>query len=112
MKNVFADKICVGAALVGMGLMIATLATGANPVEGSVITPFLRETLVGNVILIMLIATSFPTMLTGNCTVGALWKLGLSIPLPLQYPCWVLLQGLVYFCLAKLVLFLRRIIRG
>ncbi len=111
MKNFLADKYSVGAALVGMVLAIATLATGANPVEGSVITPFLTQTTVGNVILIVLIATSFPVLVGAGLTLGALWKLGLSLPVLLQLPYMVIFQGLVYFGLAKLVLFCVRRIR-
>jgi hypothetical protein len=112
MKNMLADRFSVGAGLVGMALAIATLATGANPVEGSVITPFLRETTVGNVILFVLIITSLPAMLIADLPLAALWKLGVSVPVPLGDPLYMaVLQGTIYFCLAKLVLFCMRRIK-
>jgi hypothetical protein len=105
MQSMVADRFSVGASVVGMALMIAALATGANPAEGSVITPWLRETIVGNVVLFVLIVTACPTMLAADWTLGALWKLGLSMPVSLHHPLYsVVLQGLIYFCLAKLVL--------
>ena len=114
MKTFLADKYSIGAALAGMALMIATLATGANPVEGSVVTPCLRETIVGHVILFVLIVTSLPAMLIADLPLAALWKLGVSAPVPLGDPLYmVVLQGIIYFCLAELVLFcVRRMRRG
>jgi hypothetical protein len=53
--SIFEDRVSLGFAMIGMVLMAATLATGANPIEGSVITPFLKDTLIGNAVLIVLI---------------------------------------------------------
>ena len=113
MKSMVVDWFSVGAALVGMVLMMAALATGTNPVEGSVITPWLRETIIGNLVLFVLLVTCSPTMLGSDWTLVALWKLGLSLPVSLQHPVYtVVLQGLIYFCLTKPVLLCVRRIKG
>jgi hypothetical protein len=98
-----ADRLAIGAALVGMALMIAALATGANPAEGSVIAPFLTQTVVGNAILGMLIATTFPTMVGAGWTLDVLWPHGMSWLGSFWYPYTIIFQGAIYFGLAKLV---------
>ncbi len=100
--SIFEDRVSLGFAVIGLVLMAATLATGANPIEGSVITPFLKDTVIGNAVLIVLIGTSFPTMLVGEQVFRALWIMGISLPDSLQWFIAVIMPGLIYFGVARL----------
>jgi hypothetical protein len=96
------DRIALGAALLRMGLMGLTIAFRVNPVEGSVIAPFLRNTTLGFGVLIVLLVTCMPVWLL------VLWA-NCLIPLPfakswlLIYGAMIFLQGFVYFWFGKLL---------
>ncbi|MBM3298380.1 MAG: hypothetical protein FJY85_00320 [Deltaproteobacteria bacterium] len=101
MKQLLAHRIAVGTTLVGVILMAVTIATGANPVEGSVITPFLTQTLVGNCILMVLLVTCVPAMVVVITVDFAFYHAGLGFPSFAHYLLLMIIQALLYYGLGR-----------
>jgi hypothetical protein len=111
MRRFWIDRIAIGTALVGVGLMILTILWRINPVEGSVVPRFLTSNPVGMGVIWVLLITCMPVW-------SAAVSLTMLIPLSeyMQYgvACglMIILQCIVYFLLGKLIsLSVRKLLR-
>jgi hypothetical protein len=101
-KRFWTDRIAIGTALVGIGLMILTILWRINPAEGSVVPQFLTSNPVGMGVMWILLITCMPAWI-------AAVSLSMLIPFsePIQYgvACglMMILQCIVYFLLGKLI---------
>jgi hypothetical protein len=102
MRSPYSDRAALVTALVGAGLMVLTLAWRVNPAESSVMPGFLSGSPLGGAVVWVLLCTCMPVW------IPVVWLTAL-IPLaaPAQYvvagAVMVILQGLLYFAIGKLV---------
>lgn len=96
------DRIACVTALIGVGLMVLTIIWRVNPVEGSVVPRFLTDNPVGVAAISVLLVTCMPVWLPA---------VSLTLLMPLQdHAQWrlacgimIVVQGIVYFLLGKLM---------
>jgi hypothetical protein len=105
MKNPFADRIAIATAAVGVLLMVFTILTQVNPVEGSVVRPQWLLTPWGRPLVAVLLVTCMPVWFAG-AFLDMQFVQHLH-PEPLHLAVWyaaeLLLQALLYFGIGKLI---------
>jgi hypothetical protein len=106
MKRFWSDRIALVTSGIGMALMILTAVWRVNPVEGSVIPDFLTRNPFGEALLLVLLVTCMPVWIP---TVFSVVVLGSFVGFPesdsyvLANGAAVIVQGIVYFMLGKLI---------
>jgi hypothetical protein len=106
MKRFWSDRIALVTSGIGMALMIMTAVWRVNPVEGSVIPDFLEDNPFGEALLLVLLVTCMPVWIP---TVFSVVVLGSFVGFPesdsyvLANGAAVIVQGIVYFMLGKLI---------
>ena len=102
MKKLPTDWIAVVTSGIGMVLMIMTVVWRVNPVEGSVVPDFLERNLFGEALLLVLLVTCMPvwipTVFAGVVLFGES-----DDGLALANVAVVIVQGLVYYVLGRLI---------
>ena len=109
-KRLLSDRVAVATAGVGIALMILTLVWRVNPVEGSVVPDFLTGNPFGEALLIVLLVTCMPVGIVAvfsGIVLGRLVGLSESEGLTLGGGLAIVLQGTVYFFLARLISIIR-----
>jgi len=105
MKNPFADRIAIAIAAVGVLLMVFTILTRVNPVEGSVVRPQWLLTPCGRPVVAVLLVSCMPVWFAGAFLDLQLFRH--LHPESLHLAVWhapeLLLQGLFYFGIGKLI---------
>ena len=106
MKKFWTDRIALVTAGIGMALMILTAVWRVNPVEGSVVPDFLEGNPFGEALLFVLIVTCMPVWIPTVFSVVVIASI-VGIPESDSYvlanSAAVIVQGIVYFMLAKLI---------
>ncbi len=102
MKKYWTDKVAIVSALIGIILMILTIVWHANPVEGSVMPSYLTGNILGQAVICILIATSFPAQIATYPFYMFFQMFG-STPDLLLIGIMILLQGVIYFMIGKLI---------
>jgi len=102
LKNIFSDKAAVATAVVGVVLMALTIVWRVNPVEGSVVAPFLSNTASGRVIHLILLVTCMPVWIV-VVSVVTLFVLSTEYIHYLGYALMLVTQGLLFFAIGKLI---------
>ena len=114
MKNPFRDRIALATTVLGIVLMSLTIAWRVNPIEGSVMPMFLKQTSWGWALFIVLLVTTMPAWIAGVL-------LAVVIPLvnPSNHSGWVvacclmlIFQGLLFFGIGKLISICRKRIQN
>lgn len=105
MKNPFADRIAIATAGVGVLLMVFTILTRVNPVEGSVVRPQWLLTPWGRPLVAVLLVTCMPVWFAGAFLDVHLFQHlhPESLHLAVWHAAELLLQGLFYFGIGKLI---------
>jgi len=106
MKKVWTDRIALVTSGIGIALMTLTAVWRVNPVEGSVMPDFLTGNPFGEALLLVLIVTCMPVWIpTVFCVVILASFVGFaeSDGLVLANGAAVIVQGIVYFMLGKLI---------
>ena len=106
LKQIFRDKMVLVSVVVGILLMILTIVWNVNPVEGSVVPGFIRNTLLGKVVLSILLVTCMPV-----------WILVVFLTMPLQYipkyfiySVMLVAQGILFFAIGKLISLCKKVV--
>ena len=108
MKKFWTDRTALVTSGIGMALMILTVVWRVNPVEGSVavVPDFLEGNPFGEALLLVLIVTCMPVWIPTVCSVVVLASF-VGIPesdsLVLSNGAAVIVQGIVYFMIGKLI---------
>jgi hypothetical protein len=102
MRIFWRDKIAIVSALIGVILMILTIAWRINPVEGSVMPSYLTGNFLGSAVICVLIATSVPSWVAILPFTTLVSMLGITSDL-LVGGTMILIQGVVYFMIGKLL---------
>lgn len=109
MKNPFADRIATATAVVGVLLMVFTILTHVNPVEGSVVRPRWLLSAWAAPVHLTLLVSSFPVLVVSGHLQQALFHLHLTSPgqfnLTVVYGTMLVLQALLYFGIGKIISF-------
>lgn len=110
MNNFWKDRVALAFAVAGMVLMVLTVIWRVNPVEGSVVPRFLTGNPLGIGVLWVLFVTCMPvwivTTVLGTVILGSDRNLDWLPPwLHVFSIAMVLLQGIAYFLIGKLVSF-------
>ena len=109
MKNPFRDRIALATTVLGIVLMSLTIAWRVNPIEGSVMPMFLKQTSWGWALFIVLLVTTLPAWIAGVIvTFGG----DLLPDWHLPYVMMLIIQGLLFFGIGKLISICRRKIRN
>jgi hypothetical protein len=110
MKRLLSDRVAVATAGVAIVLMILTLVWRVNPVEGSVVPDFLTENPFGLALLVVLLVTCMPVAIVAvfsGILLGRLAGLSESEAMPVGYGLAIVVQGTVYYFLARLISIIR-----
>lgn len=111
MKRFWTDRIAIGTALVGIGLMILTILWRINPAEGSVVPRFLTSNPVGMGVMWVLLITCMPVWIAA-VSLTMLIPLSEYIQHGIACGLMIILQCIVYFLLGKLIsLSVRKLLR-
>ena len=106
MKKFWTDRIALVTSGIGIALMILTAVWRVNPVEGSVMPDFLTGNPFGEALLYVLIVTCMPVWIPTVFSVVVLASF-VGIPesdgLVLSNGAAVIVQGIVYFMIGKLI---------
>jgi hypothetical protein len=106
MNKVLTDGIALATSGIGIVLMILTAVWRVNPVEGSVMPDFLEGNPFGEALLFVLIVTCMPVWIPTVFSVVVLASL-VGIPESDSYvlanSAAVIVQGMVFFILGKLI---------
>ena len=106
MKTFWTDRIALVTSGIGMALMILTAVWRVNPVEGSVMPAFLTGNPFGEALLLVLIVTCMPVWIP---TVFSVVTLASFVGFPesdglvFGNTAAVIVQGIVYFLVGKLI---------
>jgi hypothetical protein len=102
MRRFWKDRTAITVALVGIGLMILTIVWRINPAESSVVPRFLTGNPVGIAVICVLLATCMPVWIP---VVSLTMFIPLSGHTHYGVACGIMivLQGILYFMLGKLV---------
>jgi hypothetical protein len=115
-KRFWTDRIALATAGIGIVLMVLALVWRVNPVEGSVMPDFLTSNPFGLVLTFVLLATCLPVGILAIFPVivlGSIAGLSESEAWPAGGAVAIVLQGIVYFMLGKLIsLYTRRFRSG
>ena len=106
MKTFWTDRIALVTSGIGIALMILTAVWRVNPVEGSVMPDFLTGNPFGEALLLVLIVTCMPVWIpTVFCVVVLASFVGFaeSDGLVFGNTAAVIVQGIVYFLVGKLI---------
>lgn len=104
--KVWTNRIALATSGIGMALMILTVVWRVNPVEGSVVPDFLTRNALGEALLLVLIGTCMPVWIPtvfGVVTLTSFVGFPESDGLVLANGAAVIVQGIVYFLLGKLI---------
>jgi hypothetical protein len=100
------DRIALASAAIGMALMILTAIWRVNPVEGSVMPDFLTGNPFGEALLYVLIVTCMPVWVP-TVFLGVVLSSVAGFPesdgVALGNAAAVIVQGIVYFMIGKLI---------
>jgi hypothetical protein len=106
MKKFWTDRIALVTSGIGIALMILTAVWRVNPVEGSVTPDFLERSPFGEALLFVLLVTCMPVWIPTVFSVVVLASF-VGIPesdsLVLANGAAVIVQGIVYFMIGKLI---------
>jgi uncharacterized membrane protein len=106
MKSFWTDRIALVASGLGMALMILTAVWRVNPVEGSVMPDFLTGNPFGEALLYVLIVTCMPVWIP-TVVSGVVVAKFLGFPesdgVVFANGAAVIVQGIVYYMLGKLI---------
>src|SRR4030095_4128441 len=106
MKKFWTDRIALVTSGIGIALMILTAVWRVNPVEGSVTPDFLERSPFGEALLCVLLVTCMPVWIPTVFSVVVLASF-VGIPesdsLVLANGAAVIVQGIVYFMIGKLI---------
>jgi hypothetical protein len=102
-KKLGTDRIGVVTAGIGIVLMILTVEWQVNPVEGSVMPDFLTSNPFGLTLLYVLLVTCMPVWIPVVFAVVVLTGLPESDGVALGNGAAIIVQGIVYLMLGKLI---------
>jgi hypothetical protein len=102
MKRFWTDRIAIGTALVGIGLMVLTIFWRINPAEGSVVPKFLTSRPVGVGVMWVLLITCMPAWFAA-VSLSTLMPLSDHVQYGVACGLMIILQCIVYFLLGKLI---------
>ena len=106
MKKFWTDRVALATSGIGIALMILTAVWRVNPVEGSVMPDFLTSNPFGEALLLVLIVSCMPVWIP---TLFSVVTLASFIGFPesdgvvIGNGAAVIVQGIVYFMLGKLI---------
>jgi len=102
MKTFWTDRVAIVTTLVGIILMVLTIVWRINPVEGSVMPRFLTGNPVGIAVIFILLVTCMPAWIVA-VSVGMLLPFSERTQEVLVYVSMLILQGVIYFMIGKLI---------
>ena len=106
MKKFWTDRIALVTSGIGIALMILTAVWRVNPVEGSVTPDFLEGNPFGQALLLVLLVTCMPVWIPivfSVVVLASFFGVPESDSLELANAAAVIVQGLVFFMLGKLI---------
>ena len=103
MRGFWTDRTALSFAAAGMILMALTIAWRINPVEGSVVPRFLYDSALGRAVFWVLFVTCMPVFIAGMFLIRDGDCGWLPDWVPVGTITLLLLQGVVYFLVGKVV---------
>lgn len=108
-QNIFRDRIAVATMTIGLVLMVVTLLTRVNPVEGSVVRPRWLVSTWATPIHLTLLGSCLPAMMACYSVFGMMEQHHLTFP-GCENICFgagvmLVVQAVLYFAIGKLISF-------